>query len=263
MQRHLGSCHDDPESGRGERAGKAIEMKQIIADVHTHTIASGHAYGTIREMAQAASMKQLKILGLTEHAPGIPGTTDPFYYVNLGVIPRELYGVRILHGSEINVLNDGTLSLEERFIRKLDYAIVGIHSLCYQDEGREKNTDHVISCMKHPKVKLVSHPDDDHTPLNYERLVKGALETDTALEINNSSLVKKDRRLNCYENYRVMLEWCRRLEVPVIVSSDAHDPSWVGRVDLAMELLEDMAFPESLVLNLETERLLDYLLSRK
>ena len=235
-------------------------MKQIIADVHTHTIASGHAYGTIREMAQAASMKQLKILGLTEHAPGIPGTTDPFYYLNLGVIPRELYGVRILHGSEINVLNDGTLSLEERFIRKLDYAIVGIHSLCYQDAGREQNTDHVISCMKHPKVKLVSHPDDDHTPLDYERLVKGALETHTALEINNSSLVKKDRRLNCYENYRTMLEWCRRLEVPVIVSSDAHDPSWVGRVDLAMRLLEDTAFPESLVLNLETERLLDYLL---
>ena len=104
-------------------------MRKIIADIHTHTIASGHAYGTIREMAQAAALKKLKILGLTEHAPGIPGTTDPFYYMNLEVVPRELYGVSILHGCEINVLNDGTLSLEERFIKKLDYAIVGIHSL--------------------------------------------------------------------------------------------------------------------------------------
>ena len=85
----------------------------IVADVHTHTIASGHAYGTIREMAQAAASIGLKVLGLTEHAPGIPGTVDPFYYLNLGVVPRELYGVRILHGSEINVMNDGTLSLEE------------------------------------------------------------------------------------------------------------------------------------------------------
>ena len=91
-------------------------MIHLIADVHTHTIASGHAYGTIREMAQAAAEKHLQILGLTEHAPGIPGTVDPFYYMNLTVIPRTLYGVHILHGCEINVLNDGTLSLEQRFI---------------------------------------------------------------------------------------------------------------------------------------------------
>ena len=121
-------------------------MYHIIADVHTHTIASGHAYGTIREMAQAASEKKLEILGLTEHAPGIPGTVDPFYYMNLQVIPRTIYGVRIMHGCEINVLNDGTLSLEERFISKLDYAIAGIHSLCYQDEGRTRNTENIASC---------------------------------------------------------------------------------------------------------------------
>ena len=115
--------------------------------------------------------------------------------------------------------------------------------------------------MKHPKVKIVSHPDDDHTPFDYEKLVRGALETGTALEVNNSSLVKKDRRTNCYENYRNMLDWCGQLEVPVIVNSDAHDPSWVGRVDLAMALLEEISFPESLVLNLDSDRLLPFLLT--
>ena len=78
-------------------------MKDFILDIHTHTIASGHAYGTIREMAQAAGDKGIKLLGLTEHAPGIPGTCDPFYYFNLKVVPRELYGVKIFHGSEVNV----------------------------------------------------------------------------------------------------------------------------------------------------------------
>ena len=234
-------------------------MQSIIADIHTHTIASGHAYGTIREMVQAAAEKHLEIIGLTEHAPGIPGTTDPFYYLNLKVIPRQLYGVQILHGSEINVQNDGTLSLEERFIKRLDFAIAGIHTLCYQDAGKEQNTENVISCMKHPKVKLVSHPDDDNTPLDYEKLVRGALETGTALEVNNSSLVKKDRRINCYDNYRNMLTWCEQLGVPVIVSSDAHDPSWVGQVDLAMALLEEISFPESLILNLDSDRLLSFL----
>ena len=53
-------------------------MKRILADIHTHTIASGHAYGTIQEMAQAASERKLQVLGIGEHAPGIPGTADPF-----------------------------------------------------------------------------------------------------------------------------------------------------------------------------------------
>ncbi len=86
-------------------------MKKLLADMHMHTLVSGHAYGTIREMAAAAAEKELSLIGITEHAPGIPGTVDPFYYLNLEVIPRTIHGVEVLHGSEINVLNDGTLSL--------------------------------------------------------------------------------------------------------------------------------------------------------
>ena len=235
-------------------------MLKIIADVHTHTIASGHACGTIREMAQAASEKGLAFLGLTEHAPGIPGTVDPFYYMNLSVIPRTLYGVGILHGSEINVLNGGRLSLEERFISKLDYCIAGIHSLCYQDEGPAGNTANIAACMRHPKVKFISHPDDDHTPLDYEGLVRAAKETGTALEVNNSSLGKPDQRWNCFENYRHMLALCQEYDVPVVVSSDAHDPFWVGSFDRAVELLESVSFPERLVLNADADRLTGFLL---
>lgn len=234
-------------------------MKKLVADIHTHTIASGHAYGTIREMAQAAAEQKLELLGLSEHAPGIPGTVDPMYYHNLKVIPRTLYGVQILHGSEINALNDGTLSLEEARIRELDYAIVGIHRACYQDAGRAKNTENLLACMRHPKVKLISHPDDDHTPLDYELLVKGARDTNTALEVNNSSLLKPDKRLNCAENYKCMLSWCKKLDVPILVSSDAHDPSWVGRFEQALALLDSVSFPEALVLNTDREKLKAFL----
>ena len=67
----------------------------LIGDMHMHTLVSGHAYGTIREMAQAAQAKGLEMIGITEHAPGIPGTVDPFYYNNLQAVPRELYGVQV------------------------------------------------------------------------------------------------------------------------------------------------------------------------
>ena len=52
-------------------------MRDIL-DVHTHTLASGHAYNTMREMAKAASEKGLEILGITEHAVSMPGTCGAF-----------------------------------------------------------------------------------------------------------------------------------------------------------------------------------------
>lgn len=53
---------------------------KIELDVHTHTIASGHAFSTLQEMAQAAADKGLKVLGITEHSPGVPGTCHPIYF---------------------------------------------------------------------------------------------------------------------------------------------------------------------------------------
>ena len=69
-----------------------------------HSLLSGHAFGTIRELAAEASRRGLSLIGVTEHAPGIPGTVDPIYFRNLCDAPRELYGVEMLYGSEVNVL---------------------------------------------------------------------------------------------------------------------------------------------------------------
>ena len=54
-----------------------------VLDLHTHTVASGHAYCSLREMAKAAADKGLELLGITEHAPSMPGTCHKFYFHNL------------------------------------------------------------------------------------------------------------------------------------------------------------------------------------
>lgn len=233
-------------------------ITRIPIDLHTHTFMSGHAYGTIREMAQGAAEKGLEVLGIAEHGPGIPGTCEPIYYSNLAVAPRRLFGVRMLYGCEINVLNDGTLSLK-KYIEKLDYALVGIHKQCYENAGREGNTENLLSCMRHEKVSFVSHPDDDHTPLDLERLVRGARDMHVALELNDSSFTKPHKRLNCAQNYRTMLGLCRRYDVPILVSSDAHTPEHVGRFDSAIALLNELQFPEELIVNRAWEPLAGFL----
>ena len=235
-------------------------MKQnYVLDIHTHTLASGHAFGTIREMAQAASERHLELLGVSEHGPGIPGTVEPIYFSTLRCVPRCLYGVTILHGCEINVLNGGTLSLDQKYIDFLDYAIIGIHEQCYQNEGEEKNTDHVISCMKQEKVHFLAHPDDDHTPLDYKRLVPAAKKYHVALEVNNNTFRRKQRRKNCLENYKELLSLCMEDRAPVLVSSDAHDPSQVGDISLAAEFLDQIGFDETLILNTDAEKFLNFI----
>lgn len=235
-------------------------MKPIIADLHTHSVMSGHAFGTVRELAAEAAAHNLQILGVTEHGPGIPGTCNPIYFRNIVDAPRNLHGVEMLYGSETNVLNSGKVDLDEKHLRCLDYAIAGIHGLCYEDVGIVRNTDNVISCMENPKVRFISHPDADNYPLDYVALVQGANEHNCALELNNSSLRKPWLRPGCVENYEKMLPLCVEYGVPVIVNTDAHDPSQVGDFTLAMALLERLEFDENLILNNDPEKMKAFLL---
>lgn len=229
---------------------------KLIADLHTHTLASGHAYGTIRENAQAAAQRGLALLGVSEHAPGIPGTCDPIYFWNLHCVPGVLSGIRVIHGSEINVLEGGNLSLEARYLERLDYAIAGIHTMCYKNQGPHGNSMNVIGCMeKSRKVRFISHPDDSRCPYDYDLLARGARDNNVALEVNNSSLVPGSSRQNARENYREMLECCEKYRVPVIINSDAHDPSAVGIFDYALALVREYGFDESLIVNADEEKL--------
>ena len=86
-------------------------------------------------MAAAASEKGLKLLGITEHAPGIPGTCSPIYFRNLHVVPRRIYGVELLLGAELNIIDyKGTIDLGEEYFPMLDIRIAGIHSLATNRE---------------------------------------------------------------------------------------------------------------------------------
>lgn len=235
-------------------------MKPFVADVHMHSLMSGHAFGTVREMAFEAANRGLKLIGVTEHGPGIPGTVDPIYFRNFCDAPRVLYGVEMLYGSEVNVLAGGKVDLDQRHLNCLDYAVAGIHGLCYKDEGIVKNTDNVIRCMENAKVKFISHPDCDTFPLDYPALVQGAKETGTALEVNNSSLRKPELRPGCIGNYHKMVPLCMEYGVPIIVNTDSHDPSAVGDFTLARKLLEEIGVNEDLILNNDLEKLKNFLL---
>lgn len=233
---------------------------KIELDVHTHTIASGHAFSTIQEMAQAAADKGLKLLGITEHSPGIPGSCAPIYFRNLYIVPRNMYGIELMLGAEINILDtEGNLDFDEHYLNMLDIRIAGIHSLCYTPGTPEENTQGMINTIANPYIHIISHPGDGTAKLLFEPIVQAAKEHHTLLEINNSSLRPSRHKVEARPNNLEILRLCKQYEVPVILGSDAHISFDIATYDFALELVNEAEFPEELIINTDVKKFKDYL----
>lgn len=235
-------------------------MEKIFLDVHTHTVASGHAYSTLQEMAQAAAEKGLEVLGITEHGPSIPGTCHPIYFLNQHVVPRQLYGIRLLLGAELNILNtQGEIDLDPRLWPRLDIRIAGIHSVCWKGGSIEENTEGVVTAMRNPFIQIISHPGDGTAELDFERLMQVSKETHTLLEINNHSLAPIRQKAVATPNNLRLLELAKQYDVSIVLGSDAHFSTMIAQYDRIEPLLEQTHFPKELILNYDTKAFFDYI----
>lgn len=225
-------------------------MHKTQVDPHTHTLASGHAYSTIREMAERAAEIGLQVLGITEHAPALPGAPRDIYFHNLHVVPRQLYGVRLLMGVELNILDTkGTIDLDEWTLRRTDIRIAGIHKLCWKGGTIEQNTEGMIAAIRNPWVQIISHPADGTAPLLFSPIVEAAKETGTLLEINSSSLNPIRGKIAAHDNFCHILRLCKHLDMPVLLGSDAHIAYSIADYQFALPLIAETEFPEQLILN--------------
>ena len=232
----------------------------LILDTHTHTIASGHAYNTINEMVRSAADKGLKLLGITDHAHMMPGSCSYMNFLNFRALRREKYGVKLLFGAELDILNkDGMLDLRGDAIEALDIGIASIHEPCYKPGTAQENLNAYIKAMKNPHVNIIGHPDDGRFPVDMEKLVLAARENHVLLELNNASLNPNGFRQDAEKNDLEMLRLCKIYGQPVIISSDAHIEEEVGNFGRAVKVIEKAGFPEELVSNTSIDKLYEYL----
>ena len=224
-------------------------MKYVL-DTHTHTLASGHAYSTIKEMVESAAQKGLELIAITEHAPLMPGSCNAIYLSNLRVCPRTMCGIEVMYGVELNVLDyDGHLDLDNSIMDKLDLRIASLHTVCLPPGTIEENTRATVAAIRNPRIDIMGHPDDPAYPLDIEQVVHAAKKYKTLLEVNNNSLNPNSARAGADKNIREMLHYCEKLQVPVILNSDSHVFTDVARRDFSIPLLEELGFPEELVVN--------------
>ncbi|MDY4516102.1 MAG: phosphatase [Lachnospiraceae bacterium] len=234
-------------------------MKYVL-DSHTHTVASGHAYSTLHEMAKEAAEKGLELLGITEHSMTMPGTCHEYYFQNMRMLPRELYGIQVMHGSEVNIIDyDGKMDMGDSLLKKMDVVIASLHIPCIRPGTLEENTRALLGAMNHPYVNIIGHPDDSRYPVDYEILVKAAKDKGVLLELNNTSLHPKSSRKDAAPNDRILLRLCKEYEVPIILGSDAHTQEDIGNHRYLDALLEETAFPENLIVNRSVDEYKKYI----
>lgn len=232
-------------------------MKYVL-DVHTHTTASGHAYTTLLENAKYASEIGLELLGTTDHAPSMPGAPHHWYFGNLKVMPRELFGVTMLYGCEANIIDfDGNIDLPIEIQENLDILIVSIHEPVMEaNNNLDLNTNAFLKAMDNPNVHIIGHPGNPKFPIHEEELVKKAKEKNILIEINNSSSIRS--RMGSEETCTKIASLCKEYGVRIVLSSDAHSCFQIGEFDSAVNMLKKIDMPEELIINRSKKEFLDF-----
>jgi putative hydrolase len=220
---------------------------RIAIDTHTHTVASGHAYSTVYELALGARRRRLAGFVVSDHGPGLPGGTHPYHFGNMRVLPERIRGVRVYHGAELNVLDqEGSLDLEPSYLVKLDFAYAGLHEICFPPRSEAENTRALLAALRDPFVDAISHPGNPIYPVDAEALVRAAKEGGKAIEINSGSFRVREGSL---ENCARFARLCAESGTLVVCGSDAHYWEDVGRLERAVELIAEAGVPKDCVIN--------------
>jgi putative hydrolase len=233
----------------------------LVADLHIHTVSSGHAYSTIEEYAVQAKKIGLQAIAITDHGSAMPGGPHSYHFSNMRMIPDVLDGIRVYRGIEANVINsNGQIDLSDEDLARLDIVMVATHPFCgYENQGEEKNTEVLIKSLDNPYINIIAHPGNPKYPLNVEKTVAAAKEKKVLIEINNSSFTS---RVGSWEKCLEFAKEIKRQDWKVVIGSDSHITTMLGTFDKALELIKEAGLSEEHVVNTSLDKIERYLLRK-
>lgn len=238
---------------------------KYIADMHTHTVASTHAYSTVTENAAWAAKHGIKYLGMTDHGVAMQDAPDTWHFENLKTLPEYIEGVRVFRGIEANILDSaGAIDIspenESVYYRILEWVNVSMHVQTFRPSTKAEHTKAYLGVLKNPYVDVICHSESIKFDYDFDEVIRACGECGRLIEINECRLERKGTQT---DRYLRMLDCCVKYGTGVIVGSDAHFYTHIGAFDLADSLLTDSGFPEELVVNSAEERFLGYIRKRE
>jgi DNA polymerase (family 10) len=200
-----------------------VALGDIRGDLHCHTTASdGRA--SIEQMAQAARDRGYEYLAITDHSAthGFGDDVSPEQLRRQIALVRaaeaQIEGIRLLAGSEVNVLPDGSLDYDDELLGQLDWVIASVHTSFGLDS--DAMTERVIAAARHPHVDALGHLSgrliERRAPyaIDTDAVFAACAQTGTLIEINASP----DRR----DLSEVHARAAAAAGVGIVINSDAH-----------------------------------------
>jgi DNA polymerase (family 10) len=201
-----------------------IETGDIRGDLHVHTNYSD-GKGTIESMAEAAIELGYEYLVFCDHSQSLKvanGLSPARLREKLEAVRKadHEYGeIKLLCGSEVDILKDGTLDYEDDLLAELDFVVAAVHTSF--TVGEDAMTERIIRAINNPHVRTIAHPTGrilnrrEPYEVDVSRLIKEAAATNTALELNSYV-----NRLDLAVPY---VREALRAGISITIDTDAHD----------------------------------------
>ncbi|HEX3873936.1 MAG TPA: PHP domain-containing protein, partial [Solirubrobacteraceae bacterium] len=202
---------------------RLIELGDIRGDLHCHTVASD-GRETILEMGRAAAARGYEYLAITDHSAthGFGNDVSPDelrrQIEKVHEADAKLPGIRLLAGSEVNILPDGSPDYDDDLLAELDWVIASVHTSFGMDG--DAMTERIVTATGHPLIDAIGHPTGrmiarrEPYAVDIAALVAAAAGSGTLLEINSNP----NRRDLGEVNARAAV----RGGAGILINSDAH-----------------------------------------
>jgi len=222
------------EAALAKKLPRLVKIKNIKGDLHIHTVWS-EGEQTIKEMALAAKAMGYKYLGISDHSklPVANGLDEKRFLKQIKEIDRvnkEIKGIRILKGAEINVLENGSLDIKAEVLARLDYVMAGIHSNFKME--KERMTKRIIRAIENPRVNIITHlttrkiGERAECQIDLDRVFKEAKKHNVILEINCQPI-----RLDIKDVY---IRQAKAAGVKMIINTDSHNKDQLSFMELGI-----------------------------
>ncbi len=181
------------EAAQAGTLPELVEIEDIRGDLHCHSSYSDGA-ATLAEVAAGGKKRGYSYILVTDHsrslhiANGLSPERLRRQLAEIDSINAKLKGFKLLKGSEVDILPDGSLDMDEALLARLDVVYVAIHSKFKM--GRDAMTKRVIRAMENPHANVLAHPTGrligvrDAFEIDMQEVIRAAARTGTAIEIN-------------------------------------------------------------------------------
>ena len=210
-----------------------VQIEHLKGDLHTHTdLTDGVA--TLEQMLDAAAERGYEYYAVTDHAPELVMQRMTLekareQRARLRELQEQYPNMRLLHGSELNILGDGSVDWPEEILAEFDVCVASVHHQFRL--SAEEQTRRLIRACENPYVHVIGHLTGrrmgrrDPIELDFDAVFEAAARTGTALEVNGGP-----QRLDLKDEH---IRWARRHGVRFAVDSDAHSTRQLGYIRYA------------------------------